>query len=208
QFPNTKCTAGKFQLDVMEVSLYRKPRPSFVLISSAAAERYNRLGEEERANDIPIVALNPQGILNWKYKGEVVLRSSPLRHTIIRPTGLLPKGKEGDSPRRLQVGQGDVLSGRVARAEVGQAVAAALESPYTAGTTFELRRDEAEDGSGVAPDFTSLFHSLVADEDRSVASSPPLPPFPAAQDPPLPVSEERKAEILNDPRVKARTSAT
>ncbi|CAM9200473.1 unnamed protein product [Choristocarpus tenellus] len=93
ELPNPKYKAGAFQLDVKEISLYRKPRPSFVLISSAAAERYNRQVEEQRASDIPIVALNPQGILNWKYMGETVLRSSPLRHTIIRPTGLLPEGK-------------------------------------------------------------------------------------------------------------------
>lgn len=49
---------------------------------------------------------------------------------------------EGDEPCRLQVGQGDAISGRVSRREVGQAVAAALSSPYAAGKTFELRRDE------------------------------------------------------------------
>lgn len=51
-------------------------------------------------------------------------------------------GTEGDEPVRLQVGQGDTISGRVSRGEVGQAVVAALSSPYAAGRTFELRRDE------------------------------------------------------------------
>lgn len=50
--------------------------------------------------------------------------------------------KEGDEPCRLQVGQGDSISGRVSRDEVGATVAAALGSPYTAGKTLELRRDE------------------------------------------------------------------
>lgn len=51
------------------------------------------LREEERENDIPIVGLNPGGILNWKYKGETRLRNSPLRHCIVRATGLIPEGK-------------------------------------------------------------------------------------------------------------------
>ena len=76
---------------------------------------------------------------------------------------------------------------------------------------------QAEDATGKAPDFTSLYRGLVPDEDRSLASSPscssggvglPLPPFAMVQDPPPPVSEERKAEILNDPRVKAQQQAT
>lgn len=42
QYPNPKYTAGPFQLDLKEISLYKKPRPNFVLMSSASAERYNR----------------------------------------------------------------------------------------------------------------------------------------------------------------------
>lgn len=69
---------------------------------------------------------------------------------------------------------------------------------------------KAEDAPGQRPDFTSLFRGLILDEDRSLASTSsgvgglPLPPFAMVQDPPPPVSEERKAEILNDPRVKAQ----
>ena len=46
------------------------------------------------------------------------------------------------------MGQGDTISGRVSRGEVGQAVAAALSSPYSAGKTFELRRDEVSSYAG------------------------------------------------------------
>lgn len=57
-----------------------------------------------------------------------------------------------------------------------------------------------------------MFRGLVLDEDRSLASAGgaglPLPPFAIVQDPPPPVTEERKQEILNDPRVKARTAAS
>ncbi|CAN0453091.1 unnamed protein product [Laminaria digitata] len=110
------------------------------------------------------------------------------------------------------MGQGDTISGRVSRGEVGQAVAAALGSPYSAGKTFELRRDEAEDAQGKVPDFTPLFRGLVRDTDRSLVSAgggaSPLPPFAIVQDPPPPVTEERKQEILNDPRVQAQQQAT
>lgn len=51
---------------------------------------------------------------------------------------------------RLEVGQGDVLSGRVSRDEVGQTVAAALSSPYATGKTFELRRDEVRHATKVS----------------------------------------------------------
>lgn len=57
-----------------------------------------------------------------------------------------------------------------------------------------------------------MFRGLVADADRSLASAAgaglPLTPFAIAQDPPPPVSEERKQEILNDPRVKAQQQQT
>lgn len=64
--------------------------------------RHDRLSEKERETDIPIVALNPGGILNWKYKAETCLRSSPLEYCIVRATGLIPKGKgerEGPLPQ-------------------------------------------------------------------------------------------------------------
>lgn len=51
------------------------------------------MSEEERRNDIPIVALNPGGILNWKYKAETRLRKSPLAHSVVRSTGLIAEGK-------------------------------------------------------------------------------------------------------------------
>lgn len=54
-----------FQFDLAEVKLYKSPRPSFVLISSAGTERINRLEVDDIQNDVPIVKLNPLGILNW-----------------------------------------------------------------------------------------------------------------------------------------------
>ena len=87
-----------------------------------------------------------------------------------------------------------------------------LLSPYSAGKTFEIRRDETESGrlstssspnnwfgGEIKQDFARLFRSLVLDSDRVLT----LPPFPIAMDPPPPVSPERINEILNDPRVQA-----
>lgn len=68
EWPNPQCTPGAFQLDVVSIGMYRLPRPAVVLLSSAGTERCNRLSVEERKSDIPIVQLNPQSILNYKYK--------------------------------------------------------------------------------------------------------------------------------------------
>lgn len=154
--PNPKCTPGPFVLDVEDISMYQSKRPSIILISSAGTERINKLSSpEERARDIPIVQLNPQGILNWKYKAETILRESGLSYTIIRATGLatppaplLPTISNDtittttntnavtnvvmnnnnilSTPRRLEVFQGDSISGRITREELAELTVAAL----------------------------------------------------------------------------------
>mmetsp|Transcript_29539 Transcript_29539/g.40590 ORF Transcript_29539/g.40590 Transcript_29539/m.40590 type:complete len:479 (-) Transcript_29539:32-1468(-) len=238
ELPNPRCSPGAFQLDVASIGLYRSVRPSFVLVSSAGTERINRLSTpEQRQRDVPIVQLNPQGILNWKYKGEEALRLSGLPYTVIRATGLVtsPPAAPADSSntssnsntalfstvRRLEAHQGDTIAGRITRDELANLVAAALESPHSQGTTFEVRRDETESGklsspsepnnwgglaaNGEEQDLDILFRGLVKDSDRVAASSwRRLPPFPIARDPPPPVTPERVQQILNDPRVQAQ----
>lgn len=147
---------------------------------------------------------------------ETYLRASPLPYTILRPCGLVPEKAFGDEPStgKLQAGQGDTITGRLTRQDLGLAVAAALASPYSAGKTMEIRRDEAADanamtGVGRRPRTTAvtaleLFQPLVADKDRAVSGTSGLFPFPEAVDPPQEVSPERAKEILNDPRVKAQ----
>ena len=60
-------------------------------VSSAAVERNAIIGgdAEARKKDIPIVQLNPGGILNYKYMGENAVRSSGLPYTVVRPVGKL-----------------------------------------------------------------------------------------------------------------------
>jgi hypothetical protein len=96
--------------------------------------------------------------LNWKYKGEEALRLSGLDYTIIRATGLVSPTKPDEntlataqssilhSKRRLEVSQGDNISGRITRDELAELVTATLDSPFASGKTFEVRRDETESG--------------------------------------------------------------
>lgn len=52
-------------------------------------ERNALIGDDAAARkaDIPIIQLNPGGVLNWKYEAECVLRASGLPYTVIRCTG-------------------------------------------------------------------------------------------------------------------------
>lgn len=57
-------------------------------ITSAGVERNALIGddEEKRKKDIPIVQLNPGGVLNHKYAGEEIVRGSGLPYTVVRCT--------------------------------------------------------------------------------------------------------------------------
>mmetsp|Transcript_15982 Transcript_15982/g.26913 ORF Transcript_15982/g.26913 Transcript_15982/m.26913 type:complete len:680 (+) Transcript_15982:106-2145(+) len=99
--------AGSFCLDVEDIALFSAPRPAIVMISSAGTERINKLEtEEERKRDIPIVQLNPGGILHWKYKAEEELRVSGLDYAIVRATGLAnapsSSSSSSDAPTQAQ----------------------------------------------------------------------------------------------------------
>ena len=92
---------------------WKAPRTEVLLVSSAAVERNARIGNdaEARKADIPIVQLNPGGVLNQKYAGETALRSSGAAYTILRPVGissappppLLPPAQASDSLHALQI---------------------------------------------------------------------------------------------------------
>jgi uncharacterized protein YbjT (DUF2867 family) len=203
--PNLNCAPGPFEL-LLEggVEAYAAPRPQCVLVSSAGVERNARVGGDAaaRAAEIPIVQLNPGGVLNWKYEGEAAVRASGLAYCVVRPTGMSDDaGAAG--PALLDAAQGDRLTGKVARAEVAATVAAALASPAAVGKTFELRRSEAADAQGVAPsaaDTRRMFLALVSDARRPAYGIPPMPqPAP----PPPPPDAARTAEILADERVRA-----
>lgn len=68
---------------------FKEPATQVVMVSSAAVERNAIIGDdaEARKKDIPIVQLNPGGILNYKYMGENAVRSSGLTYAVVRPVG-------------------------------------------------------------------------------------------------------------------------
>lgn len=210
---NPKFTSTSFKIDVSNISIYKSPRPTVILISSAGTERINRITEEDRLKDIPIVQLNPLGILNWKYKAEDALRKSGLDYTIVRATGLVPAAsvlKDSDSTvtvRKMDLQQGDAIAGRITRPELAKSLVKIVESPYSVGKTFEIRRDETDSGvylsSDISPDrrLPLQLQRLVRDADRSGGL---LPPLPVPREAPGAVSAERKAQILADPRVQAQ----
>lgn len=68
---------------------------------------------------------------------------SGCRYSIIRPTGLLREVDPDDGkPYTLEFSQGDVVAGRLSRADVADVVTAALREPAATGATFEVRRTE------------------------------------------------------------------
>ncbi len=204
-FPNDSYSPGPFEIRIEGgIRGFMAPKPQIVLISSAGVERNAKIGDDEEARkkDIPIVQLNPGATLNHKYSGENAVRSSGLSYTIIRPTGMSDDaGAAG--PALLEASQGDFITGKVARSEVAALAAAATGLSAATNKTMEIRRSEAGDAQGKAmgdAETLRLFLGVVQDRFRAQIG---LEPFPTPAPVPAPPSEERKAEILGDPRVKS-----
>jgi uncharacterized protein YbjT (DUF2867 family) len=99
--------------------------------------------------------------LDWKLKGEEVLRTSGLLYTIVRPGTLTdePGGIHG-----IRIGQGDKLSGGlISRSDVAAICLAALDDIATYHTTFEVIAEE-----GTPPgNLSELFAALKTDRELS-----------------------------------------
>ena len=113
--------------------------PRLVVISSGAITRPDSLG-------FKITNLFG-GIMDYKLKGENELKKvyaeaaasgdSSLSYVIIRPGGLGDGDAEG--PGRIELNQGDTISGELARADVAQCtIAAALSKTIPNNVTFEM----------------------------------------------------------------------
>jgi uncharacterized protein YbjT (DUF2867 family) len=87
------------------------------------------------AADIPIVNLNPGGILGDKVKAEEILRESGVPYCIVRPTGLK---FEGWPPGRPMLSQGDVAVGRTNPQDLADLLVSVLDQPSATGKTFEM----------------------------------------------------------------------
>ena len=75
------------------------------------------------------------GILTYKLAGEDAVRSARFPAAIIRPTALT----EEPAGMPIEVGQGDMLKGKVSREDVADLVVALLDCPAGAGLTFEVK---------------------------------------------------------------------
>ena len=85
--------------------------------------------------DIPIVRLNPFGILDVKRESEETLRQSGVPYCIVRPCGLNDKWPAGSRP---VFSQGDVAVGRINRQDVAKVLVDVLTMPEATGKTFEV----------------------------------------------------------------------
>ena len=113
--------------------------PKFVMCSSAAVTRptWDETKQQEfsGAADIPIVRLNPFGVLNVKRESEESLRQSDVEYCIVRPSGLNDEWPAGSRPVFTQ---GDVAVGRIHRKDVAQVLVDVLSTPEATGKTFEV----------------------------------------------------------------------
>jgi uncharacterized protein YbjT (DUF2867 family) len=115
------------------------PLPKVVMCSSSGVTRL-AWDEEKKAlfpgaADIPIVRLNPFGILGIKAMSEEKLRQSGTGYCIVRPCGLNDKWPAGSRPVFTQ---GDVAVGRINRKDVARVLVDVLSTPEATGKTFEV----------------------------------------------------------------------
>ena len=109
-----------------------------VMLSSAGVTRTEWPEAKQAAlvgaADIPIIRLNPGGILDKKREAEAILRRSGVPYAVVRPTGLKDDWPAG----RPILSQGDVAVGRTAPADLARVLVSALTSPGSEGKTFEM----------------------------------------------------------------------
>lgn len=115
-----------------------QPLPKVVMLSSAGVTRPDWSDEKKSALEgcaaIPIVRLNPFGILGVKKQSEDELRNCGTEYTIFRPGGLNDKWPKNSRPI---FSQGDVAVGRINREDVASIMCDLLITPEATGKTFE-----------------------------------------------------------------------
>lgn len=112
--------------------------PKVVMLSSAGVTRPDWTDEKKSALEgsagIPIVRLNPFGILGVKAESEDTLRGCGAEYSIFRPCGLNDKWAPNQRPVFTQ---GDVAVGRINRQDVAKILVDLLSTPEATGKTFE-----------------------------------------------------------------------
>jgi len=118
--------------------------PSFIMLSSAGVTRPSwdeaKTKKYVGCADIPIVRMNPGGILGKKVVAEDMLRQQSsngvVPYCIVRPTGL--KFDNAEWPRgRTIFSQGDVAVGRMNANDLASVLVDLLNQPSATGKTFE-----------------------------------------------------------------------
>ena len=160
---NPKFIPGFFQLEVEYIKAYSSDQlPKFVLVSSAGVTRPGRpeLNLDEQP---PAVKFNDQlkGLLNWKLKGEEVVRSAGIPYTVIRPCGMT----EEQGGQALIFDQGDNIKGIVSRDDIAELCVKVLEENRACNTTFEAKGDK--ENQATAANWERLFNGLKPDSKKS-----------------------------------------
>eukprot|EP00986_Skeletonema_menzelii_P004352 scaffold1467_cov147-Skeletonema_menzelii.AAC.18 len=143
------------------------PLPKVVMLSSAGVTRPDWTDEKKSALEgcagIPIVRLNPFGILGVKKQSEEELRNCGTEYTIFRPGGLNDKWPKNSRP---VFSQGDVAVGRINREDVASILVDLLVTPEATGKTFEGVSVANSDGYYPPAESLSVaLDRLVLDKD-------------------------------------------
>lgn len=135
---NPTFEAGPFELPLASVKAYLKEpiTPRFVHVSSAGVTRPHRPGLD-LSKQPPAVRMNQDlgFIMDFKLKGEDVLRESGVPYTVVRPCALTEEPAGAD----LIFEQGDNITGKVSREDIAEICVAALELPSACDKTFEVK---------------------------------------------------------------------
>jgi uncharacterized protein YbjT (DUF2867 family) len=97
-------------------------------------------------------------LLDWRLRGEGLVRDSGVPYTVIRPSWLTDDrgGRHG-----IRFEQGDTGDGEVARADVATACLRALDTEAAAGVTFELFNSTGRPPASWEPLFAALAKDPV-----------------------------------------------
>jgi uncharacterized protein YbjT (DUF2867 family) len=113
------------------------------------------------AADIPIVRLNPQGILDLKRQSEELLRQSGTPYCIVRSVGLRDDWPINSRPI---FSQGDVAAGRINPKDLARILVQALVTPTATGKTFEVATIQGYP-PGAADAMSSALSKLQRDDE-------------------------------------------
>ena len=158
-------------LDVAASVMAERDGGKLVFLSSAAVTRpaWSAAKREQYIGvvDIPIVRLNPFGVLDRTRLAEERLRGAGCAYSVVRPVGLRNSMGKKSWPRgRPLVLQGDVLVGRANREDVANVIVEAALSAEADGKSFEMCTLAGEAYPAPA-DLGPVFGRLLCDEERT-----------------------------------------